>query len=161
MKMKQMILILLTLTQVASVNAADLSKKQVLTNLNSYFDAWRTRKIELIKPLYHPAVKVYDLPSNTTTEGRDKVSQFMEQNWILAVPNFIWVKSGKALVSRNTVTYEWVYSGNFTGSWGDKKIKNKKFKLRGISTTTFDKDGKITLQKDFYDLKTFETQLGV
>ena len=70
-------------------------------------------------------------------------------------------KSGDTFVSGNTVTYEWVYGGTYTGDWYGTDIKDKKFSIKGISTTTINNKGKITFQKDYYDMLGFQKQLGI
>jgi len=77
------------------------------------------------------------------------------------VPDMYWVKSGDTFISGNTVTYEWTYGGTFNGSWGDVKIEDKKFSIKGLSTTTINDEGKIIAQKDYYDLDSFKQALGV
>ncbi len=72
-----------------------------------------------------------------------------------------WQKSGDIFVSGNTVIYEWVYGGTFNGKWGETKISNKAFFLKGLSSTTINEDGKIIGQKDYYDMESVKRAIGV
>ncbi len=154
-------LLSLTLNNASAAKAEKLSEQKVIKLLDSYFAAWKTRDIRNISKLYHKEIKLYDLPSDSITEGIKKVVKTMDQNWLTPVPDMIWAKTGVALVSGNTVTYEWVYAGKFTGSWGKVMLDKKYFSIKGISKTTFADNGKIKFQKDFYDLKSFERELGL
>ena len=129
--------------------------------LNSYMNAWAEHNITKIDSYYSPQVVWYDLPSNTTTKGKKEVTKAITDAFMSYVPDMFWIKTGDVFVSANTITYEWTYGGTFTGLWGEKKIKNKKFSIKGISTTTIDDKGKIIAQKDYYDLFVFQKQLGL
>ena len=144
---------LLTLSQ-----ANETKIEQVL---NSYMNAWAEHNITKIDSYYSPQVIWYDLPSDTATKGKKEVTKAITNAFMAYVPDMFWIKTGDVFVSGNTITYEWTYGGTFNGLWGDKKIKNKKFSIKGISTTTIDDKGKIIAQKDYYDLFGFQKQLGL
>lgn len=129
--------------------------------LQDYMDAWNEHNITKIEQYYSPHVIWYDLPSDTTTKGKKRVSKAITEAFMGYVPDMYWVKSGDLFVSGNTVTYEWVYGGTFNGMWGNEKVEKKSFSIKGISTTTVDAQGKIISQKDYYDLYGFEKQLGI
>jgi len=152
------IMILLTIMTVSMLQADRSKVEQVL---NSYMNAWNEHNISKIESHYSPNVVWYDLPSDSTTKGKKKVSTAITTAFMGYVPDMFWVKSGDVFVSDNTITYEWSYGGTFNGSWGDIKVINKKFSIKGISTTSIDEKGKIISQKDYYDMYTFQKQLGV
>ena len=129
--------------------------------LNNYMDAWQEHNITKIDSYYADDVIWYDLPSDTTTKGKNEVTQAITDAFMAYVPDMFWVKTGDLFISGNTITYEWTYGGTFNGLWRDKKIHNKKFSIKGISTTTIDNQGKIIAQKDYYDLYGFMKQLGL
>jgi hypothetical protein len=103
----------------------------------------------------------YDLPSDSSTNGKAEVTRAITTAFLGNVPDMFWVKSGDTFVSDNTVTYEWTYGGTFIDSWGDKKIIGKSFSIKGISTTTINSAGKIVSQNNYYDLYGFQHQLGL
>ncbi len=129
--------------------------------LNNYMDAWQEHNITKIDSYYADNVVWYDLASDTTTKGKNEVTQAITDAFMAYVPDMFWVKTGDLFISGNTITYEWTYGGTFNGVWGDKTIHNKKFSIKGISTTTIDNQGKIVAQKDYYDLYGFMKQLGL
>ena len=150
---------LLLMFGLVSLSQANESKVEEV--LNSYMSAWAEHNITKIDDYYAPEVIWYNLPSDTTTKGNKEVTKAITDMFMAYVPDMFWVNTGDVFVSGNTITYEWTYGGTFTGLWGDKKINHKKFSIKGISTTTIDKKGKIISQKDYYDLFGFMKQLGV
>ena len=152
------IMILLTFI-LLSVSQANESKVEKV--LQGYMNAWNEHNITKIESYYNKDVIWYDLPSDNTTKGKAKVSKAITTAFMGYVPDMFWVKNGDVFVSGNTITYEWSYGGTFNGSWGDVKVVNKKFSIKGISTTTINEKGEIVSQKDYYDLYGFQKQLGV
>ena len=152
-------IVLLLMFGLLSLSQANESKVEEV--LDGYMNAWAEHNITKIDSYYSTDVIWYDLPSDTTTKGKKAVTKAITDAFMAYVPDMFWVKTGDIFVSGNTITYEWTYGGTFNGLWGEKKVKNKKFSIKGISTTTIDKKGKITSQKDYYDLFGFMKQLGV
>ena len=150
-----------TLALVGFMSMAYASESKVETVLSSYMQAWAEHNITKIDSYYAEDVQWYDLPTDTTTKGRAKVAKYITDAFLAYVPDMYWEKSGDTFVSGNTVTYEWTYGGTFTGNWGETAIKEKKFSIKGISTTTINDKGEITSQKDYYDMLGFQKQLGL
>ena len=143
------------------LNMAYANETKVEEVLDGYMKAWAEHNITKIDSYYNQDVIWYDLPSDVTTKGKKEVTKAITDAFMAYVPDMYWVKTGDVFVSGNTITYEWTYGGTFNGLWGKKKIKNKKFSIKGISTTSIDKNGKIIAQKDYYDLYGFQMQLGL
>ncbi len=156
MMKKQGLVLLFWCMSVANVSAQNIEEV-----LKEYMAAWGEHNISKISTFYANDVIWYDLSSDTTTKGKEKVSKAITDAFMGYVPNMYWVKSGDAFVSKNTIIYEWTYGGTFDGKWGDKSVKNKKFSIKGISTTTINKSGKIISQKDYYDTDSFKRALGI
>jgi len=129
--------------------------------LDAYMQAWAEHNISKIDSFYADDVAWYDLGSDTMVKGKVKMSKAITDAFMGYVPDMYWAKNGDVFVSDNTITYEWVYGGVFNGKWGEIEIKNKKFSIKGISTTTINNAGKIIFQKDYYDMYGFQKQLGI
>jgi hypothetical protein len=157
LEMKKLSLVLL-LWCMSIVSALAQNVEEVL---KGYMDAWGERSIPKISSYFASDVFWYDLSSDTTIKGKEKVSKAITDAFMGYVPNMYWVKSGDIFVSGDTIIYEWTYGGTFDGKWGEKIIKNKDFSIKGISTTTINKSGKIISQKDYYDADSFKRALGV
>jgi steroid delta-isomerase-like uncharacterized protein len=141
--------------------AASLNESNVRTLLDTYLTAWETRDIREIGKRYAENVSVYDLPTDATTRGKKAVLRFEQEAWLASAPDMVWVRTSPAIITGNTAAYEWLYSGTYSGDWWGTRVDKKPFSVKGISTTTFNNEGKIIIQKDFYDIKSFEAQLGV
>ena len=157
----QSIFFMILMFIINSAFASSLDESKVNEFLSAYLNAWKTRDIQEVGKLYAENVSVYDLPSDSTIKGKQAVLEFEQEAWLASVPDMVWVKTGPAYITGNTAAYEWVYAGTFTGDWWDAKVDKKSFSIKGISTTTFNDKGKIIVQKDFYDIKSLEMQLGV
>ncbi|WP_319558308.1 nuclear transport factor 2 family protein [Thiomicrorhabdus sp.] len=142
-------------------NSASAAQEGPSQWLDGYFADWETRDIHRIAPHYADNVSMFDLPSNSSTSGKKQVVELMQVMWIENAPDMKWIRTSPKYINGNTVAYEWLYTGTYNGMWGDVKVSNKPFAVKGISTTTFDKNGKIILHRDFYDLLSFQSQLGL
>ncbi len=161
MPCKKILLAFLLFFNLSISIASPLEKGKVSELLDTYFEVWKTRDINKIGKLYANDVSVYDLPSDSTTKGKKAVMKFQQMAWLASVPDMIWIKTNSASILDNTATYEWIYSGTYTGDWWGQKIEDKTFSIKGMSSTTFNKKGNMVLQRDFYDIKSLEKQLGV
>jgi len=163
MKIKNIMLLSMFLLSTITVAAqsANASEIKVEAVVDAYMDAWNAHNIQDVKSFYAADVEWYDMPSDTTTTGKVKVSQAIIDAFLTYVPDMVWVKSGDVFVSGNTLIYEWVYSGTYNGDWWGTPIKNKSFSIRGISSSTINKFGKIISTKDYYDMYDFQKQLGL
>jgi len=155
--MKKKIITLVLLSAFSLLHAQ--SKIEMV--LDTYMQAWAEHNITKIDTFYAEDVAWYDLPSDSITKGKKEMSKAITDAFMGYVPDMYWAKNGDVFVSGNTITYEWVYGGTFNGMWGEVEIKNKKFSIKGISTTTINSDGKIVFQKDYYDMYSFQKQLGL
>lgn len=155
--MKQ-ILAFLTILSLNTLYANDTKVEKVL---DAYMQAWAEHNITKIDTFYADDVIWYDMGTDSTTKGKKQVTKAITDAFLGYVPDMYWSKSGDVFVSANTICYEWVYGGAFDGMWGDTKVNNKKFSIKGFSTTTINKNGKIIAQKDYYDMYSFMKQLGL
>ena len=156
--MKKILFMMITLGTLLSLNAKEIHVNDVLDN---YIAAWNEHNLKKIDSFYAENVLWYDLGYDYTTKGKKAVSKAITDAFLGSVADMYWAKSGDVFVSGNTIVYEWVYGGTFNGSWGNKVIKNKVFEIKGLSTTTINKDGKIVAHKDYYNLLSFKKQLGL
>ncbi len=135
------------------------SPSQVEKVLNNYMSAWAEHNVTKIESFYDDKVIWYDLASDSTTKTKAVVATAITDAFLNSVKDMYWVRSGDVFVSGNTITYEWTYGGTYNGMFGESKIVNKTFSLKGISTTTINEKGKIIAQKDYYDLYALMHQL--
>ena len=156
--MKKITIAILVIGTFISLNANEIKVSNVL---NNYLAAWNEHNIKKIDSFYANNITWYDLGYDYTTKGKKKVSKAITDAFLGYVPDMYWAKNGDVFISGNTIVYEWVYGGTFNGKWGDISVVNKKFEIKGISTTTINKNGKIISQKDYYNAYDFQKQLGM
>ncbi len=137
------------------------AQSQVNEVLDNYIEAWSTHDIKKIDAFYAQDVIWYDLSYDYTTKGKKNVSKAITDAFLAYVPDMYWGKSGDVFISGDTIIYEWVYGGTFNGKFEGQTVKNKKFEIKGLSTTRINKEGKIVSHKDYYDLFGFKKQLGL
>jgi len=154
--MKKFLLIMMTVGSLITINAKEARVSEVLDN---YIAAWNEHDLLKIDGFYADDVIWYDLSYDYTTKGKKNVSKAITDAFMGYVPDMYWGKSGDVFISGNTIIYEWVYGGTFNGEWDGVAIKNKKFEIKGLSSTTINKNGKIVSHKDYYDLHGFKKQL--
>ena len=129
--------------------------------LDGYISAWNTHNVKQIDSFYDENVIWYDLSYDYTTRGKKEVSKAITDAFLGYVDDMYWGKSGDVFVSENTIIYEWVYGGTFNGKFDGIKVENKKFEIKGLSTTSINEQGKIVSHKDYYNLLSFKKQLGL
>jgi len=156
--MKKFLLIVLSIGCLSTLNAKDVGVSEILDH---YMVAWNEHDIEKIDTFYADDVIWYDLGYDYTTKGKKNVTKAITGAFMGYVPDMYWGKSGDLFISGDTIIYEWVYGGTFTGEWDGVVIKNRTFEIKGLSTTTVNAKGKIISQKDYYDLLSLKTQLGL
>jgi len=147
---------MMTVGSLITINAKEARVSEVLDN---YIAAWNEHDLLKIDGFYADDVIWYDLSYDYTTKGKKNVSKAITDAFMGYVPDMYWGKSGDVFISGNTIIYEWVYGGTFNGEWDGVAIKNKKFEIKGLSSTTINKNGKIVSHKDYYDLHGFKKQL--
>ncbi len=156
--MKKFLLIALSIGSLTALTAKDLSVNEIL---DQYMMAWNEHDIQKIDTFYADDVIWYDLGYDYTTKGKKDVTKAITDAFMGNVSDMYWGKSGDLFISGKTIIYEWVYGGTFNGAWDGVVIKNRKFEIKGLSTTTIDEDRKIISQKDYYDLLSLKKQLGL
>jgi len=156
--MKKFLLIIMTVGSLITLNANEVRVSEVL---NNYISAWNEHDLQKIDGFYADDVIWYDSGYDYTTIGKKNVSKAITDAFMGYVPDMYWAKYGDVFISGDTIIYEWIYGGTFNGKWDGTIIKNKKFEIKGLSTTTINKDGKIVSHKDYYDLHGFKKQLGL
>jgi len=156
--MKKFLLLMMTVGSLAILNAKEAKVSDVL---DKYMMAWNEHNLQKIDTFYANDVIWYDLGYDSTTKGKKNVSKAIMDAFMGYVPDMYWVKTGDVFISGNTIIYEWTYGGTFNGKFDGVTIKNKRFKIKGLSTTRINKNGKIISHKDYYDLLGFKKQLGL
>jgi steroid delta-isomerase-like uncharacterized protein len=115
--------------------------------------AWNSHDAEKIVALFVENGVYEDIAFGSTNRGAAALRSYAKA-YFDAVPDMktsvtsASVKGGRGYI-------EWVFSGTDVGLYNT----NKKFSIRGVSIVTT-KDGKITRDRDYYDLAGLMKQVG-
>ncbi|BCH27417.1 hypothetical protein MesoLjLc_73030 [Mesorhizobium sp. L-8-10] len=129
--------------------------------VEEYLAAWNAHDSARAAAFLADDVVYYDASVGKPIEGREAAKAGVIDNFLNAVPDAAWTMRGAPVIQGDRVSFEWEFAGTNTGAWADgTAATNKKFKLEGASMFTV-KDGKITVQNDYYDALSFYKQLGL
>ena len=128
--------------------------------VKDYLAAWNAHDIEKAGSFFAEDGTYYDASVGTPVVGRADATTKVIASFINAAPDCKWEMTGEPIVDGDMVAFQWQFSGNNTGVWGDgTAAANKPFTFVGASVFKI-VDGKIASQSDYYDALGFFKQLG-
>lgn len=139
----------------ASVQAAE-SPQSVI---NGYMSAWNAHNITQASHYLAEDVVYYDAATGSPVKGRDKAEKEVIGAFIRAVPNLQWKMTGKPVADKNTIAFQWEFSGKNTGEWAGNPATKNNIRFEGVSFIKINK-GEIIWQGDYYDSKKLDAQLN-
>ncbi len=116
--------------------------------------AWNSHDAAKVVALFAENGVYEDVPFGSTNRGKTALRQYAE-TYFAAVPDMTTTITGSAIANGRGYV-EWVFSGTDVGLYKT----NKKFSVRGVSIIAV-KNGKITSDRDYYDLAALMKQVGV
>lgn len=146
---------------IGSSGVAEANDAVIRKTIAKYLAAWGEHDMKKVSALYVDNISLYDLPTNSYLNGKKEVVDMETKVWLESTPDMIWARTGKLHVSGDIAIYEWIWTGTFTGMWEGRDVKGKKFTLPGLSMTKVNKAGMIVEQRDYYDMYSFQQQIGV
>lgn len=120
----------------------EIWNEQKLSELSNYYDESLTRKLNNV-PM---ASNLQELKANI-------------QVYFTGFPDLV-LKEEHVLVKNDELVLIWSFEGTNTGVFGEHQATGKKIKVRGISYTKFNKNGKIIYEEIFYNELSLIQQLG-
>ena len=135
--------------------------QDALSVVDGYMAAWNAHDSAAAADFFADGVVYYDASVGTPVEGKDAAKTQVVDAFLNAAPDAVWTREGDALVSGDSVAFEWTFGGTNTGNWADgTNATGKSFSFHGMSFFHVE-DGKITRQSDYYDALGFYKQLGL
>lgn len=135
--------------------------EDLVADMKNYLAAWNEHDATKAASFLDENVVLFDASVGKPVKGRAEAKNNVIKAFINAVPDLNWEPIGEPVVNKNTVAFEWKFSGTNTGDWSDgTKASNKEFNIKGMSIFRFNGD-KIVYQGDYYDALGFYTQLGM
>jgi steroid delta-isomerase-like uncharacterized protein len=125
----------------------------------AYVDAWNTRRASAVGEFMDDAVDFEDVTLGAKFKGREEVEAFVDEfrQTFSSDYHFTLVTE---LLTDSSVGAEWVVSGTHDGSSPALAATGKPFTIRGATIARL-RDGKITYNRDYWDMAGFLTQIGV
>jgi hypothetical protein len=137
--------------------------------LDHYLDAWLLhpvagtveggRELKSLLKYFSPEVIYEDVPSVSVFEGHEGIGQMcrLANQWSSDLDfNILTRQTDGSLFSFETET-----AGTNTSTLGDLPATGRGFVLRGVSVGHVDDDGLVREQRDYWDMGSFLTQIGV
>lgn len=125
-----------------------------------YLAAWNEKDADKAAGFFADDVEYLDVTVGEPQKGRDAARDNVIKVFITAAPDLKWEMKGDPIATKDSVAFEWTFSGTNTGAWGpDTPATNQPFSFNGVTFLRI-KDGKITYQGDYYDGYGFQKQLG-
>jgi hypothetical protein len=137
--------------------------------LNRYIEAWLlhphaggpdgTDALERLVQFMSPSLRYEDVPSGMVFTGHDGVGQMCvaAREWSsdLAI-NVLTQQTNGSLYA-----FEGETTGTNTGAMGPMPATGRRFVLRGVSVGRVSDDGLVVEHRDYWDLGSFLTQIGM
>lgn len=146
----------------SSTTAQPTTAHDVLTLVNRWRDAVDSGDMQAFRRLYAPDAVLYTAISPDPIGGRDAIWQF-ESSMHDAFPAAT-LETRAPVVEHDTAAVEWTYAGRNTGPiTTPMRIippTNQLMSIHGASFLHF-KDGLITQERRYYDVRTLYQQLGL
>lgn len=135
--------------------------QDALAVVDGYMAAWNAHDSAAAAEFLAEGAVYYDASVGTPVEGREAAKTQVIDAFLNAAPDAAWTRDGDAVVSGNSVAFEWTFGGTNTGAWADgTAATGKTFSFHGMSMFRVE-EGKIVHQADYYDALGFYKQLGL
>jgi steroid delta-isomerase-like uncharacterized protein len=127
--------------------------------LAAYLDAWNSHDAGRVAAFMAENATYEDLALGRLHKGRDEIQGFIaEAEQFSADYRFVSVS---AQASADQYALEWEMVGTNTGAAGPLPATNKPYRVRGCSIGRLDAEGKITENRDYWNLADYLSQVGL
>jgi steroid delta-isomerase-like uncharacterized protein len=123
--------------------------------IEDYYAAWCTQDADKISSFFTDDCVCEDVPNNKISKGKEEFKKILNPTFD-DFPDYR-VELKFYIVAGEWVGTEWIMTGTRKGEWPGSPAAGKSFSVRGASFIQI-KDGKIALNRDYYDLKAFLDQ---
>ena len=135
-----------------------MASKNVQT-LKALVEAFARKDLDALAGTYSEQGVLVDHARNETAKGRAAIKENW-QMWATAFPDGK-IEEARFIDGGDTAAMYFVGRGTNTGSVGPMPASGKKVSLPYCAVFTFDADGKIASEDDYWDQLGFLVQLGV
>ncbi|MGH8670433.1 MAG: ester cyclase [Burkholderiales bacterium] len=159
MSMKNTYRLLLLVVLSIGASLAQAGQHGLLKLLDNYIAAWNSHDPDKVVAYLADEMTYYD-PMVGNMKSEDEVRKFVKR-FVDFSPDYRWVIAGKPMVSKDSVAFEWHFTGTNTGAVDEKTpATGKAYDIYGASIIRF-RHGKIVFEGDYWDQVGFRKQLGL
>jgi steroid delta-isomerase-like uncharacterized protein len=127
--------------------------------VDGYLDAWNSHDGARVAAFVTEEVVYDDLASGLVHRGRDAVRGYVTQTAMFSSDYRFTTVSTQMDGSRYAI--EWEMLGTNTGAAGGFPATGKPYRIRGASIGELDADGKITANRDYWNLAAYLIEVGL
>jgi steroid delta-isomerase-like uncharacterized protein len=127
--------------------------------VDGYLQAWNSHDGRQVAAFMAEDVVYDDLASGLVHRGRDAVQANVEQTVAFSSDYRFVVVSARADGSRYAI--EWEMLGTNTGASGGFPATGKPYRIRGASIGERDADGRITANRDYWNVAAYLIEVGL
>lgn len=127
--------------------------------VDRYLDAWNSHDGARVAAFMTEDVVYDDLASGLVHRGRDAVHGYVTQTAVFSSDYRFVTVSTQMDGSRYAI--EWEMLGTNTGAAGGFPATGKPYRIRGASIGELDADGKITTNRDYWNLAAYLIEVGL
>lgn len=119
---------------------------------------WNSQDREGISALFATDAVFRDMAFGVQQRGLAAIREMMDETW-RGIPD-LNTELTRLIAHGEWVASEWTLTGTHTGDFPDLSATGRSFSIEGVSITHVG-EGKILIQRDYYDRASFLEQLGV
>jgi steroid delta-isomerase-like uncharacterized protein len=131
--------------------------------MEAYGAVWSSGDAELLGRYFTEDAQYVESSYGNTYTGRVEIGRF--SRFMHAFSDKVKIEYTSHCGTREQFALEWMWSGVATGPIriGDKvhPATNKPYAVPGVAICRADRDGLITLHRDYYDVMTLLRQIGI
>jgi steroid delta-isomerase-like uncharacterized protein len=127
--------------------------------ISQYLDAWNSHDGAKVAAFMAQDATYEDLALGVVHDGREAIKAFVDEAEQFSKDYRFTSVSEQA--SGDRYAFEWEMAGTNTGEGGGLPATNKSYRIRGVSIGRLDPDGKITENRDYWNMADYLTQVGL
>ena len=127
--------------------------------MQEYLDSWSSHDGSRVAAFMAEDATYEDLALMLLHEGRDAIGAFVARADLFSKDYAFRPVSEQQ--SGDRYALEWEMYGTNTGATGGRPATNKPYRIRGVSIGQLDANGKITWNRDYWNMVDYLTQVGI
>lgn len=127
--------------------------------MDEYLDAWNSRDAARVASFMADDGTYEDLALGVVHKGREEIAAFVLETAHFSSDYRIEAVSEQS--DGDSYAMEWEMYGTNTGDGGGLPATNKPYRIRGVSVGRRNAEGKITQNRDYWNMADYLVQVGI